>query len=60
VRLWKQESVVRFEASGIAEGSGDLGATIRVRLTHKDTDVQSAPQQFAGIVRGHADVEILR
>jgi len=60
VRLWKQESGLRLELSGIAEESGGLGANIRVRLAHKNADDQSAPQQFLGAIRGQAEVEISR
>jgi hypothetical protein len=60
VRLWSQEVALRFEVSGMAEESGGLGQTIRVRLAHKNTDDQSPPPQFMGVIRGHSEVEILR
>jgi hypothetical protein len=58
VRLWGQESLLRFETSGVAEESGELGSTIRVRLAHHDADDQSTPKWFSGIIRGNSDVEI--
>jgi hypothetical protein len=60
VRLWRQESIVRFEVSGVAEESGGLGSTIRVRLVHKNTDDQSPPEEFSGVIRGQSNVEILQ
>ena len=58
VRLWGQESLLRFEASGVAEESGGLGSTIRVRLAQNIVDDQSTPTWFSGIIRGNSDVEI--
>jgi hypothetical protein len=60
VRLWRQESILRFEVSGVAEESGGLGTTIRVRLVHKNTDDQPAPKQFWGVVRGQSNVQVLQ
>jgi hypothetical protein len=59
VRLWRQESLLRIEAAGVSEESGGLGKTIRVRLLRRNTDDQSVPEQFSGIVRGPSNVEIL-
>jgi hypothetical protein len=58
VRLWRQESSLRIELAGVSEESGGLGKTIRVRLLHKNTDEQSIPEQFSGIIRGPLDVEM--
>ena len=58
VRLWKQESLLRIEVAGVSEESGSVGKTIRVRLLHSNTDGQSAPEEFSGVVRGPSDVEI--
>jgi len=58
VRLWRQESLVRIEVAGLSEESGGLGKTIRVRLLQRDTDDQSIPQQFTGVIRGSANVEM--
>jgi flagella basal body P-ring formation protein FlgA len=58
VRLWKQESLLRIEVAGVSEESGSVGKTIRVRLLHNNTDGQSAPEEFSGVVRGPSDVEI--
>ncbi len=58
VRLWRQEKLLRIEVSGVSEESGGLGKTIRVRLLHRNTDDQSIPEQFSGIIRGPSDVEM--
>jgi flagella basal body P-ring formation protein FlgA len=58
VRLWRQESLLRIEVVGVAEESGGLGNTIRARLLHGNTDDQSIPEQFFGVVRGPSNVEI--
>ena len=60
VRLWRQKDGLRFEVSGMAEENGGLGKTIRVRLAHRNSDDQSAPPQFLGVIRGQSEVEILR
>jgi hypothetical protein len=59
VRLWRQESLLRMEVAGVSEESGDLGSTIRVRLLRGNTDGQSTPEQFSGVIRGPLNVEIL-
>lgn len=58
VRLWRQESFLRIEVAGVSEESGGLGKTIRVRLLHKNTDDQSIPEWFFGVIRGPFDVEM--
>jgi hypothetical protein len=58
IRLWRQEHFLRIEVAGVSEESGGLGKTIRVRLLRRNTDDQSTPAQFLGIVRGPSDVEI--
>ena len=58
VRLWRQESFLRIEVAGVSEESGGLGKTIRVRLLHRNTDDQSVPERFSGVVRGTLDVEM--
>lgn len=58
VELWRQEDLLRIEVSGVAEQSGSMGETIRVRLLRRQGSNQSSEEQFSGIVRGHADVEI--
>jgi Chaperone for flagella basal body P-ring formation len=58
VRLWKQESLLRIEIAGVSEESGGLGNTIRVRLLRRNTDDQSIPEEFSGVVRGPSNVEI--
>jgi len=58
VHLWRQEALLRIEVTGVAEESGSLGNSIRVRLLRRTTDDQSIEKQFTGIVRGRADVEM--
>jgi Chaperone for flagella basal body P-ring formation len=58
VRLWRQESLLRIEIAGVSEESGGLGNTIRVRLLRRNTDDQSIPEQYSGVVRGPSNVEI--
>jgi hypothetical protein len=60
VQLWKQESLLRIEVSGVSEESGGLGKTVRVRLLHRRPDDQSAPEHLFGVVRGPFNVEIQR
>ncbi|MEO8736552.1 MAG: flagella basal body P-ring formation protein FlgA [Edaphobacter sp.] len=59
VRLWRQEDLLRIEVTGVAEESGSVGKTIRVRLLRRNTDDQSQEEQYTGIVRGPSDVEML-
>jgi hypothetical protein len=56
VCLWKQEDNLRIEMTAISKESGGLGKAIRLRLL----GVDSAEQQFIGIVRGVAEVEMWR
>jgi hypothetical protein len=58
VELWRQEDLLRIEVAGVAEQSGGLGQSIRVRLLRRNGSGQSAEEQFSGIVRGPANVEI--
>lgn len=58
VELWRQEDLLRIEVSGVAEQSGSLGETIRVRLLRRQGSNQSVEEQFSGVVRGRADVEM--
>ena len=58
VELWRQEDLLRIEVSGVAEQSGSMGETIRVRLLRRAGSNQSAEEQFNGVVRGRADVEM--
>jgi hypothetical protein len=58
VRLWRQENFLRIEVAGVSEESGGLGKTIRVRLLHRNTDDQSIPERYLGIIRGPLDVEM--
>jgi hypothetical protein len=58
VELWRQEDLLRIEVTGVAEQSGSVGETIRVRLLRRAGSNQSVEEQFSGIVRGRADVEM--
>jgi hypothetical protein len=58
VRLWKEEDLMRIEATGVAEESGGIGRRIRVRLRRRNTDDQSREEEFTGIVRGPSNVEM--
>jgi hypothetical protein len=58
VRLWRRENLLEIEVAGISEDSGGLGKTIRVRLLRRNTDDQSPPAEFFGVVRGQSNVEI--
>jgi hypothetical protein len=56
ISLWSVESNTRMELSAIAEESGALGASIRVRLQSAASN-ESSPE-LRGIVRGPANVEL--
>ena len=58
VRMWRQEGFTRIAVAGVSEENGGLGKTIRVRLLRSNTDDQSIPEQFSGVVRGPLNVEI--
>ncbi len=58
VTLWRQEEMLRIEVTGVAEQSGSVGETIRVRLLRRPGSNQSVEEEFSGIVRGRADVEM--
>jgi len=60
VHLWRQESSVRIEVGGISEENGVRGKTIRVRLLHGSTDDPLVAREIFGVVRGPANVEMLR
>jgi hypothetical protein len=58
VRLWRQEDLLRIEATGVSEESGELGKKIRVRLLNGSVDSRSSQEYFYGIVRGPSNVEM--
>lgn len=58
VELWRQEDFLRIEVSGVAEQSGSMGETIRVRLLRRTGSNQSAEAQLSGVIRGRQDVEM--
>ncbi|MBS1821216.1 MAG: flagella basal body P-ring formation protein FlgA [Acidobacteria bacterium] len=64
VRLWSQDSVIRVEMAGLAEGNAAVGDRIRIRVTHPlalggdGPDAYSYSQILFGIVRGPHNVEM--
>jgi hypothetical protein len=60
VRLWRQEDHLRIEVAAVSEESGSLGRSVHVRLIRANSADQQVEQQFVGIVRGPADVEMGR
>jgi hypothetical protein len=59
VRLWRQEDLLRIEVTGVAEQSGGIGKTIRVRLLQRSRDDRPKEEELTGIVRGPSNVEML-
>jgi len=59
VRLWRQEDLLRIEVTGVAEQSGGIGKTIRVRVLRRSMDDRQKEEELTGIVRGPSDVEML-
>ena len=59
VRLWCRENELRIEVAAVAEESGGVGKSIRVRLVRAGMEGQ-IEQQMVGVVRGPADVEMQR
>lgn len=59
VQLWKHESGLQMEVSGIAEDNGSMGQKIRVRLALM-SEKDQPPQEIAGIVRGAQSVEMVQ
>jgi Chaperone for flagella basal body P-ring formation len=59
VRLWRRENELLIEVAAVAEESGSLGKSIRVRLVRAGMEGQ-AERQMVGVVRGPADVEMQR
>lgn len=60
VQLWSQQDVLRIEVAAIAEQSGALNQSVRVRLMQRPTLGQQTEEQFTGVVRGPHDVEMQR
>lgn len=58
VELWRQEDLLRIEVSAVAEQSGSIGETIRVRLVRRAGSTQSVEEQFNAVIRGRANVEM--
>ncbi|MEO6815433.1 MAG: flagella basal body P-ring formation protein FlgA [Edaphobacter sp.] len=58
VELWRQEDLLRIEVAAVAEQSGGVGETIRVRLVRRPGTNQAAEEQFNGVIRGREDVEM--
>lgn len=59
VQLWRQEDLLRIEVTGVAEQSGGIGTTIRVRLLRRSMNDGTKEEELTGIVRGPSDVEML-
>jgi hypothetical protein len=59
VRLWRQEDLLRIEVTGVAEQSGGIGKTIRVRVLRRSMDDRPEQEELRGIVRGPSNVEML-
>jgi len=60
VRLWRQEDHLRIEVAAVSVESGSLGKSVHVRLMRANAADQQVEQQFVGLVRGPADVEMSR
>ena len=58
VRLWRMENLLRIDVEAVAEESGGVGKSIRVRLVRASAEGQAG--QMAGVVRGPSDVEMER
>jgi hypothetical protein len=57
VQLWRQEDFLRIEVAGVAEESGSVGETIRVRLLRRNDSNQTA-EEFTGVVCDRSNVEM--
>jgi hypothetical protein len=60
VRLWSRQDDVRIEVAAMAEESGGLGKTVRVRLMPRNTLGPQLEEKLLGVVRGPHDVEMQR
>ena len=58
VQLWSIEGDLRIDVAAVAEESGALGATVRVRLMQRQTPGGQREAEFEGIVRGPRSVEM--
>ncbi len=58
VRIWKHESGLKVEMTGVAEDNGTLGQKVRVRTSL--SGAEASPQEITGVVRGAASVEMAR
>lgn len=58
VELWSVEGNLRMEVGAVAEGSGALGVTVRVRLIQRQSLGGQKEKEFEGIVRGPRSVEM--
>jgi hypothetical protein len=59
VWLWRRENELRIELAAVAEESGGVGKSIRVRIVHAGVEDQ-VEREMVGVVRGPADVEMQR
>lgn len=58
VQLWSVEGNLRIEVAAVAEESGAVGATVRVRLMQRQTFGGQRETEFEGVVRGPRSVEM--
>jgi hypothetical protein len=60
VQLWSVQGNLRIEVAAIAEQSGAVGQTMRVRLMQRKTLDQQTDKEFLAVVRGPGNVEMQR
>jgi|GEM_PF-1507752 len=60
VQLWGTQGDLRIEVAAMAEQSGGMGKTIRVRLMQRETLGPQIQEQFDAVVHGPHDVEMER
>ena len=58
VQLWGIQGDLHIEVAAMAEQSGGMGKTIRVRLMQRETLGPQIQEQFDAVVRGPHDVEM--
>lgn len=58
VELWIRQGDLRIEAAAIAEQSGGVGQSVRVRLMQRKTLGQQIEREFSGVIRGPREVEM--
>lgn len=58
VELWSRQGDLRIEMAAVAEQSGGIGETVRVRLMQRQTLGAQPEREFVAVVRGPRDVEM--